>query len=141
MTAPAANACAACRGDTPALDAEPVARLLAQLGRDWRLIDGARLEKRYRFSSFANALSFVNRVGELAEVEAHHPEIHLAWRSVRVTMWTHAVGGLTEVDFTLAGRIERLVDEPAPTGAVVDSRSPDVMRGDGPQRCQPRTQP
>jgi 4a-hydroxytetrahydrobiopterin dehydratase len=65
--------------------------------RDWKLAD------------FAAALAFVQRVGELAEQADHHPDILLhGWNRVRLTLSTHSAGGLTQADFDLAGRIDRL---------------------------------
>ena len=54
------------------------------------------------------ALGFVNRVGEIAEQQSHHPDIHLAWGKVRVEVWTHKIDGLTESDFILAAKIDEI---------------------------------
>ncbi len=65
------------------------------------------LEKEYRFKDFREALGFVNRLGEVAEQEGHHPDIFLTWGRVKVTLWTHSVGGLTEKDFSLAAKADQ----------------------------------
>ena len=57
---------------------------------------------------FKEALAFANRVGEVAEAEGHHPELHVRWGAVRVVVWTYAVDGLTETDFALARHIDRI---------------------------------
>ena len=72
----------------------------------WTLVNEHHLEKEYRFKDFAEALAFVNRLGEAAEAEGHHPDIFLAWGRVSVTLWTHSIGGLSEKDFTLAARAD-----------------------------------
>ena len=66
-----------------------------------------RLVKEYRFPDFCQALAFVNRVGELAEQEGHHPDIELGWGRVKLTIWTHSIGGLSENDFILAAKADR----------------------------------
>ena len=66
------------------------------------------LEKLYRFRNFQEALDFTNRVGEMAEEQFHHPDIHLAWGRVGITIWTHKIGGLTESDFVFAAKTDRL---------------------------------
>jgi 4a-hydroxytetrahydrobiopterin dehydratase len=101
--------CVPCEGGVPPLDPAEVRHLLAQLDDDWRAVDGRRIECEYRFADFSSALAFVNRVGELAESEGHHPDILLGWGRARIILWTHAVDGLTENDFILASKIERLI--------------------------------
>ena len=86
---------------------ERIAELSDQVAA-WQVEDGHRLTRQFSFSDFVGALDFVNRVGDVAEAEAHHPDIHLAWGMVRVVIWTHAVDGLTENDFILAAKIDAL---------------------------------
>lgn len=84
--------------------------LLSQIGNDWQLQENGHLalEKTYRFKDFREALAFVNRVGELAEEQAHHPDIYLTWGRAKVTIWTHKIKGLTESDFIFAAKCDRL---------------------------------
>lgn len=74
----------------------------------WKVVDEHHLEKEWRFSDFRSALAFTNQVGELAEAQGHHPDILLRWGAVKITVWTHKVSGLTESDFVLAAKIDRL---------------------------------
>ena len=74
---------------------------------DWKRRDDSRLAKTFLFPDFAAALAFVNRVGEIAEEQGHHPDIHLAWGRVNVETWTHDAGAITEKDFRLAAAIDR----------------------------------
>jgi len=85
-----------------------VTALLRQL-RNWEVVNEHHLSKCYKFPDFAAALRFVNRVGDLAEREGHHPDLHLSWGRVRVEIWTQQVDGLTESDFVLAAKIDELV--------------------------------
>lgn len=97
--------CVPCHGGVPRLTGEEIAPLLSQLD-GWRVVDEHRLQKAYQFSNFADALRFVNRVGEIAEREGHHPDISFGWGYTRLEIHTHAVGGLTESDFILAAKID-----------------------------------
>jgi 4a-hydroxytetrahydrobiopterin dehydratase len=74
----------------------------------WRVVNEHHLERTFTFPNFRTALAFTNRVGELAEQQGHHPDIHLAWGKVTVTIWTHKIDGLTESDFVLAAKIDRV---------------------------------
>lgn len=100
--------CVPCHGGMPTLPEERVDALLRELDAGWEVVDGHHLQKSFGFPDFAAALDFVNRVGELAESEGHHPDLHLSWGRVEVEIWTHAVDGLTENDFVLAAKIEGL---------------------------------
>ena len=100
--------CVPCKGGVPPLKGEELVRLSRELGSNWRVVDEHHLEKEFRFRNFAEALAFTNKVGAIAEQEGHHPDIYLAWGKVRVTIWTHAIDGLTRSDFVLAAKIERL---------------------------------
>jgi len=68
-----------------------------------------RLERRFPFANFAEALSFTNRVGALAESEGHHPAVLTEWGEVTVTLWTHAIRGIHRNDFVMAAKIDALV--------------------------------
>lgn len=99
--------CVPCRGGVPPLQGEEIQRLLSQLN-GWEVAREHHLKKNYAFSNFAEALKFVNRVGELAEEQGHHPDICFGWGKVEVTIWTHKIDGLTESDFILAAKINEL---------------------------------
>ena len=100
--------CTPCRGGVPPLEGEDLERLAAELGGDWRVVDGHHLEKEYRFPDFRQALEFTNRIGELAEEVNHHPNIFLTWGRVKVELWTHKIDGLNEADFVWAAKADRL---------------------------------
>ena len=107
----ASKQCIPCRGGVPPLEGAELDRLLGELngeGGGWRVVDGHHLEKEYTFPDFRQALAFVNRVGELAEEQGHHPDLYLSWGKARFTTWTHKIDGLTESDFVLAAKADRL---------------------------------
>ena len=99
--------CVPCRGGVPSLQGEEITTLLNQLD-GWKAINQHHLQKSYRFTDFRASLDFVNRVGELAEEQGHHPDICFGWGQAEITIWTHKIDGLTESDFILAAKIDKL---------------------------------
>jgi 4a-hydroxytetrahydrobiopterin dehydratase len=99
--------CVPCQGGVPPLAGGEIDRLKVQLD-GWDVVDGHHLRKQLSFPDFAQALAFVNRVGALAEEEGHHPDLRLSWGAVEIELWTHKIDGLTESDFILAAKIDRL---------------------------------
>jgi 4a-hydroxytetrahydrobiopterin dehydratase len=98
--------CVPCRGGTPPLKADQIKPLLSQLA-GWKVVANHHIEKTFEFPDFRSALDFVNRIGEVAEREDHHPDLELSWGRVGVRIWTHKIDGLTESDFILAAKIDR----------------------------------
>jgi len=85
-----------------------VQEMLGQLQNGWQTThDHSRLERTFAFKGFAPALAFANKVGDIAEKEAHHPDLHIRWGSCTVEIWTHKINGLTESDFVLAAKTDR----------------------------------
>jgi 4a-hydroxytetrahydrobiopterin dehydratase len=99
--------CIPCKGEVPALKGADLQKLLGQLS-GWEVIKEHHLSKNYKFSDFKTALAFVNRVGELAEKIQHHPDIYFTWGKARIEIWTHKIDGLSESDFILAAKIDKL---------------------------------
>jgi len=102
------KSCVPCRGGVDPLKGQVLQEYAALLDEQWQVIDEHHLHREYTFSDFRQGLEFVNRVGELAETEGHHPDLYLAYGKVRITLWTHKIGGLHENDFILATKIDRL---------------------------------
>jgi len=90
------------------LPADQLPALLEERLLDWALVDGGRLEKRWRFADFAAALAFLNRAAAECERLDHHADFELGWGRVQARIWSHDAGGLTEADFALAEAIDRL---------------------------------
>ena len=103
----ASKNCVPCRGGVPPLAGEELAKLSKQVPQ-WNVINGHHITRAFKFPDFKQALAFVNKVGSLAEEQGHHPDIFLAWGKAEVTTWTHSINGLTESDFILAAKIDRL---------------------------------
>jgi 4a-hydroxytetrahydrobiopterin dehydratase len=107
MTDLTAKHCEPCEGGTPPLGEAEIERLSRQLD-GWKVTVGKKLEKEYGFPDFRQALAYVNRLGEVAEREGHHPDIYLTWGKVRVELSTHSIGGLSENDFILAAKADQV---------------------------------
>ncbi len=105
------KACTPCKGDTPPLKGEALSSLQKQLDPSWKVHEEHHLEKEYLFRNFKEALSFTNRVGEIAEKEGHHPDIFLSYGKVQIKLWTHKINGLSESDFIIAAKCDALLKE------------------------------
>ncbi len=99
--------CVPCRGGVPPLQRPEIEKLLGQL-EDWQVVNEHHLLRTFRFKDFRESLEFVNRIGELAEAQGHHPDICFGWGSAEIRIWTHKIDGLTESDFVLAAKIDQL---------------------------------
>ncbi|MBI5196981.1 MAG: 4a-hydroxytetrahydrobiopterin dehydratase [Nitrospirae bacterium] len=100
--------CIPCRGGVPPMEPVKAREMLKELDSGWALtLNAKRLERTYPFKDFAQAMAFANRVGEVAEAEGHHPDLHVSWGKCRVEIWTHKIDGLTESDFYFAAKADR----------------------------------
>ena len=102
--------CGPCREGVAPLTGEALIPYGQQLP-DWKIVEEHHVTRSFRFPDFKVALDFVNRVGAVAEEEGHHPDLWLAWGKVDVQIYTHATRGLTESDFILAAKIDRVYSE------------------------------
>ena len=101
--------CTVCKPGTPTLPSAEIDRLLQDLS-GWSIAqqeEHLTLTKTLRFKGFMPGVELVNRIAAIAEAEGHHPDLHLSYGSLRVELWTHAAGGLTENDFVLAAKIDQ----------------------------------
>ncbi|MBX6762547.1 MAG: 4a-hydroxytetrahydrobiopterin dehydratase [Rubrobacteraceae bacterium] len=103
----ASKTCVPCKGGTPPLKGKELEELARQVP-EWEVVDEHHLRREFRFEDFRQALEFVNRVGELAEEQGHHPDISFGWGRVELTVFTHKIDGLTESDFIFAAKVDRL---------------------------------
>lgn len=116
----ATKKCIPCEAGTPPMAKDEAKELLSQVS-DWELVDEEgptvprlrgvkklKIRKRFKFDSYMGGVDFVNRVAKIAEDEGHHPDIFLGWRRVTVNLMTHAIGGLSQNDFILAAKIDKL---------------------------------
>jgi 4a-hydroxytetrahydrobiopterin dehydratase len=101
--------CVPCEGGIPKIEADRAAKLMDSIP-GWTLsADAARVKRSWVMNDFSSAIAFFQEIAEISEREDHHPDLHLErYRHVTVEIWTHAVGGLSENDFILAGKINEL---------------------------------
>lgn len=105
--------CVPCRGGVPTLTTDEIMAYKPQVP-DWRVIERKgilRLERSFKFKNFAQALTFTDRVGALAEAEGHHPAILTEWGRVTLTWWTHKIRGLHDNDFIMAAKSDQVYRE------------------------------
>lgn len=101
--------CAPCEGGTAPMTRSAAEAQLA-LVSGWKLIDGEppKIGRSLKFKDFAGAMTFVNAIAGLAEAEGHHPDICVSWNRVKLELYTHSIGGLSENDFIMAAKISEL---------------------------------
>jgi 4a-hydroxytetrahydrobiopterin dehydratase len=103
----ASQSCVPCHGGVPRIEGDELKALAAQVSA-WEVVAEHHLRRRWEFQNFRAAEEFVGRVGEVAEREGHHPDICFGWGYCELTIYTHAIDGLSESDFVLAAKIDRL---------------------------------
>lgn len=108
MTNLLSGKCIPCSIGTDPLNENEIKEYLKQLKEGWEIINNQYIEKTYKFKDFKDALDFVNRIGDIAEKENHHPELILHWGRVVVKLMTFKIKGLHENDFILAAKIDQL---------------------------------
>ncbi len=101
--------CVACDGATPRLDAAQMKLLLPEIP-GWKAVeDNRKLQRQFKLKDFKASMAFINKMADIAEAEQHHPDFFVRYSAVDVTLWTHAIGGLSENDFILAAKIDTIV--------------------------------
>ncbi|AKH96792.1 4a-hydroxytetrahydrobiopterin dehydratase [Halanaeroarchaeum sulfurireducens] len=107
--------CEACTSEEEPLTEDEYDEYVEQIDDGvWHIVDGHHLRGKYSVEDFRDALEFTYEIGELAEEEWHHPDIHLQWGEVTVEMWTHKIDGLHLTDFIMAARMDRIYEKYAP---------------------------
>lgn len=100
--------CVPCMVGAPVMEEKKARELLSQVD-DWQLVESARkITKGFKFKNFVESMEFVNKVAKVAESEGHHPDIFVSYSKVKLTVFTHKISGLTESDFVLAAKIDRI---------------------------------
>lgn len=105
--APAREHCVPCEGGVAPLTKEKADRLVA-MSRGWELVEDKKIAKEFKFKDFAEAKYFLDLISVIAEEEGHHPGLTLIYNRLKITLTTHAAGGLTENDFIMAKHIDEL---------------------------------
>ncbi len=117
MTKLLEQTCVPCRGGEPPLTEAEISKFKIQIPK-WEVVEDIhpstslrikKLRRFFKFKNFAQAFEFVQKVGELAESQGHHPEIEFGWGHATVTWWTHKINGLHHNDFIMAARTDKII--------------------------------
>jgi len=100
--------CRPCEGGIAPLDKKEVADYKKHIKGDWDVVENKKISKEYLFVNYTHTMDFVNKVAHLAEEEGHHPVLFVFYSKVEVYLWTHAILGLSENDFILAAKIDKI---------------------------------
>lgn len=100
--------CVPCEGGTEPLKSEEIAKYLSLLKTEWSVVEDKKIEKKFKFKDFKEAMRFVNKIADVAEEQGHHPDISIYYNKVDIALTTHAIGGLSTNDFIMASKIELL---------------------------------
>jgi 4a-hydroxytetrahydrobiopterin dehydratase len=100
--------CKPCEGGIPQLSYKEIEEYKKCLNEDWNIEDGKKLTKEFLFVNFRHTMDFVNKIASLAEEEGHHPDMYVSYSKLKIELWTHAINGLSENDFILAAKIDKL---------------------------------
>ena len=100
--------CKPCEGGIDPLDQEEVSEYIKYIRNDWKVTENHKISRDYSFVNYKHTMDFVNKVADLAEEEGHHPVMHVYYGKVIIELWTHAIRGLSENDFILASKIDKL---------------------------------
>ena len=100
--------CVPCEGNVPPLAGDKIAELKKEIKSDWTVENNLKLKKEYLFANFKQTMEFVNKVADIAEQEGHHPDMQVSYSKVGIELWTHSINGLSENDFIMAAKIDRI---------------------------------
>jgi 4a-hydroxytetrahydrobiopterin dehydratase len=100
--------CVPCEGKVPPLNEEKISELKKEISDDWVVLENKKLKKEYLFENYQHTMDFVNKVAAIAEEQGHHPDMHVYYSKVEIELWTHAINGLSENDFIMAAKIDKI---------------------------------
>ena len=100
--------CIPCEGGIPALKEKEIQEFKKYISDDWKVVDNVKMTKEFFFVSYRHTIDFVNKIADIAEEEGHHPVLHIYFGRAVVDLWTHSINGLSENDFILASKIDKI---------------------------------
>jgi 4a-hydroxytetrahydrobiopterin dehydratase len=100
--------CIPCEGGIPPLTEKEVSEYKRLISTGWKVIDNSKISREIFFVSYRHTIDFVNKAADIAEEEGHHPVLHVYFGRIVVELWTHSINGLSENDFILAAKIDKL---------------------------------
>ena len=111
--------CVPCEVGTAPMSKDEAKKMLVMQINGWKIVNDPvsstklRIRKRFDFKSYMDGVDFVNKVAKLAEEQGHHPDIYLGWRRVTINLMTHNIGGLSQNDFVMAAKIDKITASPS----------------------------
>ncbi|MEX0986023.1 MAG: 4a-hydroxytetrahydrobiopterin dehydratase [Bacteroidales bacterium] len=99
--------CIPCEGGIPPLTEDQILEYISVV-KGWIVRENKKISRAFNFVNFKHTMSFVNEVAKLAEDEGHHPVMHVSYGKLEIELWTHAIDGLSENDFIVAAKINKL---------------------------------
>jgi len=100
--------CIPCEGGIPPLTEKEVSEFKKQISSGWKVTDNNKISREFLFVNYRHTIDFVNKVADIAEEEGHHPDLHIYYGRAVVELSTHSINGLSENDFILAAKIDKL---------------------------------
>jgi 4a-hydroxytetrahydrobiopterin dehydratase len=102
--------CIPCEGGIPPMNISEIEEFKKKIHSDWKIENGTKLTRTFLFVNYRHTMDFVNQIAMIAEEEGHHPVLHVYYAKLNAELWTHAINGLSENDFILAAKIDRIKD-------------------------------
>ncbi len=100
--------CKPCEGGVPPLNQKEIAEFKKQVSNEWNVVEMKKINREFSFVNYRHTMEFVNKVADLAEEEGHHPDMNVFYGKVVVELWTHSINGLSENDFIMASKIDKI---------------------------------
>jgi 4a-hydroxytetrahydrobiopterin dehydratase len=100
--------CIPCEGGVPALTEKEISEYVDHISKEWNVTDNSKLSKEFYFVNYKQTIDFVNKVAIIADEEGHHPVLHVFYGRIVAELWTHSINGLSENDFILAAKIDKI---------------------------------
>jgi 4a-hydroxytetrahydrobiopterin dehydratase len=103
-----AKKCIPCEGGIPPLNEKEISEFKKQISASWEVVENNNLSREFFFVNYRHTIDFVNKVAAIAEEEGHHPVLHVYYGRIVVELWTHSISGLSENDFILAAKLDKI---------------------------------
>ncbi len=108
MTELAEKKCVPCEGGVPPLEPEQTKEYKKQVHKDWQVLENTKIKRDFAFVNFVQTMEVANKIADIAEEQGHHPDFYISYGKLQVEIWTHAINGLSENDFILAAKIDKI---------------------------------
>ncbi len=100
--------CKPCEGGVDPLTESEISNFKKMISKEWKVSANQKISREFMFVNYRHTMDFVNKVADISEKEGHHPVMHVFYGRAIIELWTHAIDGLSENDFILAAKIDKL---------------------------------